>query len=163
MMWMAFLLFTITQIEYMALKHDIPDWYSYLVDEGFSQVWLNGICQSGICNFSQSSLHVGVFIDWLEKNDSRPHLEFCQMNIPVWYPWMMELSKLVAKDPALANLQPPPEQLQLATTFTYNATTITIFYHSLAASSLTTFSLATFISKEGHVLHRTSGHLPCPC
>ena len=43
MMWMAFLSFTITQIEYTALKHDIPDWYSYLVDEGFSQVWLNGI------------------------------------------------------------------------------------------------------------------------
>ena len=116
--WMSLLSFTIAQIEFTALKHDIPGWFSYLVDENISQVWLNGIHQSGICNFSQSSLRVGVFINWLEKDDSRPRLEFfCRMNIPVWYPWTTELGKLVASYPVLANLQPPPEQLQLATTF----------------------------------------------
>ena len=67
---------------------------------------------------TQNSLWVGVFIDWLEKDDSRPRLKFfCLMNIPVWYPWSAELGKLVASYPALANLQPPPEQLQLAMTF----------------------------------------------
>ena len=35
MMWMAFLSFTITQIEYTALKHNIPDWYSYLLMRAF--------------------------------------------------------------------------------------------------------------------------------
>ena len=41
--WMGLLSFTITQIEFMALKHDISSWYLYLVDKDISQVWLNDI------------------------------------------------------------------------------------------------------------------------
>ena len=143
--WMGFLSFTIAQIEFTALKHDIPNWYLYLVEKDISQVWLNGIHQSGICNFSQSSLRVGVFIDWLEKFDSRPHLEwFCQMNIPVWYPWTMELGKLVASYPALANLQPPPEQLQSATTFiTQQPSTFSQFFGVSLAPTSDSVSLAS--------------------
>ena len=158
--WMGFLSFTIAQIEFTALKHDIPNWYSYLVEKDISQVWLNGIHQSGICNFSQSSLRVGVFIDWLEKNDSRPRLEwFCRMNIPVWYPWTTELGKLVASYPALANLQPPPEQLQSATTFiTQQPSTFSQFFGVSLAPTSDGVSLAS--TSDGVLLAPTSDPLP---
>jgi hypothetical protein len=116
--WMGLLSFIIGHIELLESNHAIPDWFQYLVDKGISQTWLSGFHQSGLCNFSLTSLRVGVFIDWLEKDISRPSLEFfTSLNVPVWYPWTTELGNLVARNPALANLRPPPEQLQVATTY----------------------------------------------
>jgi hypothetical protein len=116
--WMGLLSFLIAHIEFVEINHAIPDWFQYLVDAGIPQTWLGSFHQSGLCNFSRTSLRVGVFIDWLEKDVSRPRLEFFTcFNIPVWYPWTSELANLVASSSALANLRPPPEQLQSATTF----------------------------------------------
>jgi len=119
--WMGFLAYVIAQIEFVELNHAIPDWFQYLVDKGISQGWLSSLHQSGLCNFSVSSFRVGVFIDWLQKDSSRPPLElFTSFNVPVWYPWTTELGGLVATTPALANLQPLPEHLQAATTFIFH-------------------------------------------
>ena len=118
--WMGLLSFIIAQIEFVKLNHAIPDWFQYLVDKGISQMWLSGLHQSGLCNFAVSSFRVGVFIDWLQKDTSTPPLElFTAFNVPVWYPWTTELGDLVARTPALANLQPLPEHLQAATTFIF--------------------------------------------
>jgi hypothetical protein len=118
--WMALVSFIIAHIEFLEINHAIPDWFQYLVDVGVSQSWLNGLYQSGLCNFTRTSLRVGVFVDWLEKDISRPRLEFFTcFNVPVWYSWTPELGNLVARTPKLASLRPPPEHLQSATTFIY--------------------------------------------
>ena len=119
--WMSLLSYITAQIEFVELNHAIPDWFQYLVDKGISQRWLSSLHQSGLCNFAVSSFRVGVFIDWLQKDSSTPPLElFTTFNVPVWYPWTTELGSLVARTPALANLQPLPEHLQAATTFIFH-------------------------------------------
>ena len=116
--WMGLLSFIISEIQFRSLSHDIPDWFTFLVDQGVSQPWLNSLFQSSVCNSSPNCPRVGLFIDWLAKEIPTFPLElFQQANVPVWYPWTRELAKLVSRTPSLANLRPNAEKLQTATTF----------------------------------------------
>ena len=116
--WMGLLSFLISEIKFRSLVHDIPDWFTFLVDQGVSQPWLNGFYQSTICNFSENCPRTGLFINWLAEDKPTFPLKLFQMaNVPVWYPWTPELAKLVSHTPSLADLQPIAEKLQNATTF----------------------------------------------
>jgi hypothetical protein len=91
--WMALLSYLTAHGEFLEFNHAIFNWLQYLVDVGIPQTWFSGFHQSGLCNFLQTSCRVGVFIDWLEKDVSRPSLEFFTcLNVPVWYPWTSELA-----------------------------------------------------------------------
>jgi hypothetical protein len=114
--WMGLLSFTIAEIEFRSLEHEIPDWFTFLVDQGVSQPWLNSLCQSSVCNFSPNSPRAGLFIDWLAKDQPYFPLNLFQMaNVPVWYAWTPQLAELVRNTPSLANLLPKAEILQNAT------------------------------------------------
>ena len=115
-MWMGLLSFIIAEIDYRSLKHDIPDWFTFLVDQGVSQPWLNSLRQSSVCNFSANCPRAGLFINWLAKDTPSFPLNLFQMaNVPVWYAWTPLLAKLVADTPSLADLVPKAEILQNTT------------------------------------------------
>lgn len=161
--WMGLVSFIIAHIEFLELNHAIPDWFQYLVDTGISQPWLNGFYQSGLCNFTRTSFRVGVFVDWLEKDKSRPRLEFFTcLNVPVWYSWTPELGNLVARDPALANLQPPPEQLQSATTFIMQQPSTFSQFMGVSEFSYSNFSPLATRSPHSDSLATRSPHSVSP-
>src|SRR5271156_5263902 len=103
----------------------IPKWFHYLESQGISQFWLSSLEASTVCDFSSRCPRVGLFLDFLEnQKDSQPSVQWLtSLNVPVWYPWTNRHQKAVEQRPELAYLQPPPELLQAATTFTIRTPT----------------------------------------
>jgi hypothetical protein len=103
----------------------IPKWFHYLESQGISQFWLSSLEASTVCDFSSRCPRVGLFLDFLEnEKDGQPSVQwYTSLNVPVWYPWTNRHQKAVKQRPELAYLQPPPELLQAATTFTIRTPT----------------------------------------
>ena len=118
--WMALLSFVIAHAEdyyYTTVKDSVTlaktHWRDLLLDH-FDPQWLDALLASTVCSFSPDTPRAGVFLDLSVYDPNRPPPEFfCQVHVPVWYPWTVEM----ANQSKFAHLAPLPHQLQEGTTF----------------------------------------------
>ena len=109
--WMALLSFMIAHAEdhYYTINQDSvtlakTHWHNLLL-EHFDPQWLDALLASTVCSFLPDTPRARVFLDIAVYDINRPPPEFfCQVHVPVWYPWSAE----IAKESKFAHLAPLP-------------------------------------------------------
>ena len=97
---------------------DMPNWFAFLYERGYSQIWLSGIRTSTVASFDSSVDRAGVFVQLLQRHQGQYSIDWlCSFGIPVWYPWGTRESQASLSDIRLARFAPLPHQLQENSTF----------------------------------------------
>ncbi|KDR79830.1 hypothetical protein GALMADRAFT_1360533 [Galerina marginata CBS 339.88] len=117
-MWIAVLsyLIAVAETETSARKNypliALTDWYSYLVQTGCSETWLEGFTMSSmVCDFNFWVERAGtiVSLEDLRVDNKLPKVEWlCAFGIPNWYQWKLEWSN----DTRFKAYAPLPHQIQ---------------------------------------------------
>jgi len=122
-LWTAGLSYAIAMsltLSHQDLHEEMPHWFSFLSDRGWSQIWLSGIRSSLVATFDLSIDRAGVFVQLLPRSPHQVSVDWlCKFSLPVWYPWGRSEVKASLTDTRLARFGPPQHQLQdLGTFFT---------------------------------------------
>ncbi|RXW14366.1 hypothetical protein EST38_g11484 [Candolleomyces aberdarensis] len=64
-----------------------PNWRRVLMDEGFSESWIDDLVHSPVCQFDLTVSRVGGIFDDLVDEDLPLPSWFLRFGIPFWYPW----------------------------------------------------------------------------
>lgn len=100
------------------INDEMPHWFSFLHDRGYSQIWLSGIRSSTVNIFDFSVDRVGVFVQLYQRHRQQFSVDWlCTFGVPVWYPWGIRESRASTSDRCLARFAPPAHLLQETGTF----------------------------------------------
>lgn len=73
----------LTKLKFMGY----PDWRRVLLEEGFSESWIDDLEHSPVCQFDLSVPRVGGIFKTLIDQDLPVPFWFLRHGIPIWYPW----------------------------------------------------------------------------
>ncbi|PPR04912.1 hypothetical protein CVT24_007156 [Panaeolus cyanescens] len=84
-MWAGLLSYTIAMFK-THVETDSMTWTKYAAEQGISQITLDEIQASVVCD--PKAPRAGVFMDWLAESKEQPTVDwFIKFKIPVWFPW----------------------------------------------------------------------------
>ena len=104
---------------------NIPGWYEILTNDGYDQIWLNGLHSLWLYHFDTQVPHADTIINILDRDTKQPTVSwFCNYNILVWYQWTQMEVKAAKDDKEIEALAPLPHQIQEVLTLLHRQPTL---------------------------------------